>query len=158
MIAVELTWIEVWLASEIGKLRQYESLRKNLKHKYGFEGVGWDIHIDGSGGEMAVAKALGIYYGGSVNTFKTEGDIGNLEVRTRSKSDYELLVRPDDNDEAVFVHVTGTLPKFKVHGWLKGKDAKQPKWLQDYGNRPPAYFVPNSALQPIEELKIKNAV
>lgn len=153
MIAVELTWVEVWLGSEIGKLRQFESLRKGLPDKHGFEGGGWEIHVQGACGEMAVAKALGMYYGGSVNTFKTGADVGAFEIRTRSRSDYDLLVRPDDKEDAVFIHVTGQAPKFYVHGWLKGSEAKQPQWLQTYGGRDPAYFVPAKYLKPIDELK-----
>lgn len=153
MINIELTWTELWLASEVGKLRQFESLRKGLPDKHGFEGGGWEIHIQGAAGEMAVAKALGMYWGGSVNTFKTEADVGAFEIRTRSRSDYDLLVRPDDNDNAVFIHVTGQAPKFQIHGWLKGSEAKRPEFSQAYGNRAPAYFVPAKFLKPIEDLK-----
>lgn len=153
MIDITLNWTEVWLASEVGKLRQFESLRKGLEDKYGFEGDGWNVHIAGACGEMAVAKALGRYWGGSVNTFRKEGDVGALEVRTRSRHDYELLVRPDDKNDAVYIHVTGKAPKFKIHGWLKGEDAKNMKWSQTHGHRDPAFFVPFTALQDIELLK-----
>jgi len=153
MIEVELNWVELWLASEIGKLRQFESLRKGLPDKYGFEGAGWNLHILGASGEMAAAKALGIYYGGSVNTFRTQADVGSLEIRTRSKDSYELLVRPDDKDQAIYVHVTGSNTKFKVHGWLFGKEAKEEQYLQTHGGRDPAYFVPFSALKNLSDLK-----
>jgi hypothetical protein len=154
MIEIELNWTETWIAAEVGKLRQFESLRKGLQDKYGFDGEkGWSIHIEGASGEMAVAKCLGVYWGGSVNTFRTQADVGRLEIRTRSRSDYDLLVRPDDKNDSIFVHVTGRSPKFKIHGWMKGADAKRPEWLQTYGSRDPAYFVPARFLKDMSQLR-----
>jgi hypothetical protein len=142
------------MAAQIGVLRQLEAVRKGLPDRHGFDGdTGWTIHIEGAAGEIAAAKALGLYWGGTVNTFKTEGDVGNIEVRTRSKPHYDLLVRDNDKNESVFVLVTGKSPKYNVVGWILGKDAKKTEWYADYGNRPPAYFVPQNCLRPIEELK-----
>jgi hypothetical protein len=150
---IHLTGAELYLAAQIGVSRQMEAMRKGLPDRHGFDGLeGWTVHIEGAAGEMAVAKALGVFWGGTVNTFKTTADVGALEVRTRSRHDYELLIRENDADEAVFVLVTGRAPDFNVVGWLKGKEAKQPQWIRTHGGRPPAYFVPHAALHPIEEL------
>lgn len=140
------------LAGQVGIRRQMEALKRGLPDRHGFTGLGWDIHVEGACGELAVAKALGRYWNGSVNTFKVGGDVGAMQVRTRSRSHYELLIRPDDKDQDVFVLVTGTSPKFKVVGWIKGKDAKRVEWLQTHGGRPPAYFVPQKSLGNIEDL------
>jgi len=127
--------------------RQIEALRQHRPDRHGFDGEdGWTIHIEGAAGEMAVAKLRNRYWNGSVNTFKTGGDVGAVQVRTRSKAHYDLIVRDDDRNDDAFFLVIGSIPVFDVVGWIKGRDAKRPEWLQTYGERPPAYFVPQSAL------------
>lgn len=148
---ITLTWNEVAMASEIGRLRHLSSVRAGRTPGYGFAGVGWTEHCEGACGELAVAKALGRYWDGSINTFSAD-DLPGLQIRTRSKHEYELIVRPQDSDDATWVLVTGVAPHYRVRGWLGGKDAKRDEWLRDYGNRPKAYFVPHEALRPIEEL------
>ena len=153
MRSVTLEWYEYAMASDVGRMRSLASIRQGLKHKYGMVTAGWTEGIEGACGELAVAKVLGIYWDGSVNTFKSP-DVGDLQVRTRSKDHYDLIVRPEDSSSEIFVLVTGTCPSYAVHGWIRGADAKQREFLKDYGNRPPAYFVPKNRLRPIEELKL----
>lgn len=153
---IELTNEEFAYAAQIGRTRQEEALRKNLPDKYGFDGVsGLAVHVEGSAGELAVAKALNIKWDATVNTFKSIADlVSNIEVRTRSKDYYDLLVRADDKDDSIFVLVIRQNPrKFDVVGWIKAKTAKQEQWIKTYGNRPPAYFVPKTSLSDIESLK-----
>jgi hypothetical protein len=150
---VKLTGSELYLAAQIGIARQMEAMRKGLPDKHGFDGLeGWTVHIEGAAGEMAVAKALGLFWNGSLNTFKTQADVQRLEVRTRSKHYYELLIRPNDDSDALFVLVTGRAPDFEVKGWIRGSEAKKQEWLQNHGGRPPAYFVPHDALRQLDEL------
>lgn len=151
---IELEWYEYAMASEIGRLMQLSSIRQGLPDNYGFSGSGWNEHIEGACGELAVAKALNIYWAGGIDTF-SKPDIGaNLQVRTRSKDNYDLIVRPKDSDEDIFILVTGKCPKYRIRGFVKGADAKQPQWLQDYGGRPPAYFIPPNHLRPLSELLV----
>lgn len=150
MIEVVLTDYEIRQAAHAGVDRQVQALVKGLPDRHGFQGSGWDVHIDGALGELAVAKALNRFWSASVGTFKTGGDVGSIQVRCRSRHDYELLVRDTDPDDAAFILVTGRAPTFRVHGWIYGRDAKRPEWRQTHGNRPPAYFVPHSALQSLE--------
>jgi hypothetical protein len=150
---VHLTWHELTLAAHVGVRRHAEALRQQLPDAHGREGHdGWSDHIEGACGEMAAAKALGVYWTPTVNTFQIGGDVGELQVRTRSKSDYELLVRDADKTGSIFILVRGLAPVFDVVGWLRGGDAKRPEWRKGHGGRPPAYFVPDAALQPIDSL------
>jgi hypothetical protein len=111
------------------------------------------MHIEGACGEAAVAKALNVFWSGTVNTFKRGGDIGSkIQVRTRSKSYYELIVRQDDRDDDIFILVTGKAPSFDVVGWTLGKDAKKEQWIQTHGNREAAWFVPQKELLDINTL------
>lgn len=148
---VTLASHEMATAAWVGVRRQVEARRKGLPDKHGFDGDGWGSHIEGAGGEMAVAKALNRYWDGSVNTFRAP-DLPGMQVRTRSRHDFELLVRPNDSRDEVFVLVTGQMPNYTVHGWIRGHEAMRDEWSKQHGGRPPAYFVPHEALHPIDNL------
>ena len=149
---VSLTWYEAAMGAEVGRLRQLSAVKEGLVNRHGFDGGGWTEHIEGACGEIAVAKHLGVYWGGSVNTFKAPDLDGGLQVRTRSREDYDLIVRPGDSDEDTFVLVTGKCPHYTIRGWILGRDAKQEKFRADHGGRPSAYFVPHECLQCLSNL------
>lgn len=140
------------MSSEIGRLRQLASIKRGSLDQHGFDGLGWSEHIEGACGEMVVSKVLGIYWDGSIDTFKAPDISDRIQVRTRSSHSYELIVRKNDLDEDVFVLVTGRCPTYRVWGFVSGADSKRPEYLQTHGGRPPAYFVPQSQLQPIDNL------
>jgi len=143
------------VAAEVGARRNLHAIFRNCKEGAGRNPAGlWMDHINGALGEMAVAKYLGVYWPASVNTFRHEPDIPpNIEVRTRSKPNYQIVVRPNDDDTAIFVLARGQNQFFDIVGWITGRDAKRSEWLHDYGGRPPAYFVPDDALHGISTLR-----
>lgn len=151
--AVTLTHTEMLAGSLVGVARQTQALDEGLKSR-GFMPASkqWGIHIIGALGEMAAAKALDVYFGSTVGTFHDQPDLKGLEVRTRSKHSYDLLVRPDDADDVPYVLVTGTGPEFHVWGWMTGAECKQDRWSKTHGNRPPAFFVPKEHLHDLEDL------
>ena len=101
-----------------------------------------------------MSKALGIYWTGSVNQFQAGFDVLTYEVRTRTKPEYELPVRPIDDFAKTFVLVRRLGPAvYDVVGWIKGHDAKRNEWLHDYGGRPAAWFVPDQFLLDPELLR-----
>jgi hypothetical protein len=152
-VTVRLTWHEVSFAAHVGLVRHASALRAGLINGYGRDEVhAWGDHIEGACGEMAAAKALGVYWEPTVNTFRTGGDVKDWQVRTRRESHRELFVRPHDSDDAAFILVTGCVPVFEVVGWVPGHEAKREEWLKAHGGRPPAYFVPTCALHPLESL------
>lgn len=152
-INVRLTWYELFMASQVGVKRHVEALQRGLPDRHGCNpDDGWSVHIEGACGEMAAAKAMGRFYSGSVNTFRDGGDVGSIQVRTRSKEGYELIVRENDRDDDVFVLVVGRAPMFRVLGWMRGRDAKQAEWRKEHGGRVAAYFVPTAALRGMVEL------
>jgi hypothetical protein len=153
MSIVRLTEMEMRIGCLVGSARHIESLQSARRdaHGKGADG-GWTEHINGACGEMAAAKALNLYWPAHINNFKgpdLSGPGYDIQVRTRSQSHYDLLVRDDDNDEHFFVHVLGQAPEYEVVGMMKGRDAKRLEWRQNYGERPPAFFVPREALVPI---------
>lgn len=153
MNAVNLEWYEVSRAALVGVSRNVEALRKGLQSARSIaDDKLWGVHILGALGECAFCKVTNRYWSGSVNTFKG-GDVGeNIQIRTRSKHDYDLIVRESDKDSDVFVLVTGGPTDFFVHGWMLGRDAKDPKWRANHGGHGQAYFVPKGALNGIEPL------
>lgn len=152
MIEVTLEDYEVLQGATVGQLRNISAMRR--KYASRIPGQEWQAHIEGACGEVAVAKALGKYWGGSINTFKDGGDIASTgwEVRTRSDHKHDLIVRDDDPNERIFILVTGQSPSFRIHGWILARDAKREEWLKNYGGFGPAYFVPKEHLRPMGEI------
>lgn len=151
-IEVRLSPYEIDMAANVGLRRQLEALRSGLKDCHGFEGDGWGVHIEGAMGEMAFAKASGMFWDGSVNTFRIQGDVGRVEVRTRSQHQYELIVRDNDKDDSYYVLVTGKYGEYQIRGYIVGAKAKKPRWSRTHGNRPAAFFVPHGAMEPVARL------
>lgn len=147
---IRLTIAEIWQAASVGMLRQMQALSRGQRDAHGFNGEdGWTIHIEGACGELALAKYLNVYPGLTANAGKA-ADVSKYQVRTRSKPDYDLIVRDGDADSDVFVLVVGSAGTYRVIGAILGEHAKRPQWRKQYGGRPPAYFVPQSALRPLE--------
>ena len=159
MITIELTEDEAVIACSHGCRREIRSAGKRSKDNAGFdnsEGAGLAIHSIGAMGEMAFAKAFGLWFGYGLELYHCP-DIGNVHIRTRTKTWQELYIRPDDaNGVYVLVSVDWPGPtKFWVRGWIDAAEAKRhPEWLKTHGGRPPAYFVPHSALRHPSELQV----
>ena len=136
--------------------------RNNQSHDMGLEaghglvsasgGVG--ENVTGALGEMAFAKFKNLYWSGSVGTFKTGGDVGNIQVRSTNLLDRGMIIRADDRENDVFVAVNNCAPVFFIRGWLYGHEAKQTEWRKNPGGRGFAWFVPQHALRPIETIEL----
>jgi hypothetical protein len=152
---VNLEWFEVSRAALVGVSRQVEAMRKGLKNTLEANDE-WSAHILGALGECAFAKATNRYWNGSVNTFTVGGDVGaRMQIRTRSRHTYDLIVREKDDDNDCYVLVTGGPDNFQIHGWMLARDAKKQQYLANYGNYGQAYFVPKSALQSPQSLVVE---
>lgn len=150
---VTLTTSEIAAALQVAYRRQMEAVERKLPGRHGAADVQFcealRRHINGAGGELAFAKALGIYWDAGVNTFKAP-DVGGFQVRTRSKATYDLIVREGDSDMEVFVLVVGEMPDYRIVGGIRGARAKRDEWLRDHGGHGRAWFVPQSALKPFD--------
>lgn len=157
---VRLEWHELLMGATVGIQRQVEAMRAGIvDHARCRSDVTWEIHIAGALGELAAAKAMNVHWNGGVNTFKG-ADIGsNIQVRTRpsdtERTSYDLIVRPSDKNDDIFVMVQGEGDTYYVRGWISGAAAKQPQWLSNHGGYREAWFVPKSALHPVTELVAK---
>lgn len=149
-LAVTLSASEYLFAAQAGFLRQASNVCKGRVDAHGYQGSGYDIHVLGAVGEFVVARALGLFWAGP-GTLRAS-DVGRLQVRTRSRSHYELIVHQSDDAGAAFVLVTGAALSYQVHGWCYGLEAQQRHYWRDPAGGRPAFFVPQSDLRPLELL------
>ena len=152
-VRVRLTPFEVRIAKALGRERQSAAVAKKSADAHGLAPTadGENIHIIGAAGEIAAAKAMGVYPVFSEGSYLTP-DLGFCEVKTRTDHQWDLIVRTDTPDDWAVVLVTGQIPEFRVCGWIHAHAGKRPEWLQTYGDREPAYFVPKHHLRPLNEL------
>lgn len=143
-----------------GHRRWIEAIEKGLKPKHGLEEEeGLSAHVWGVCGELAYAKARGIFYEPTINTFKAP-DVGDVQVRCRTNHEWDLIIRRADHDAEFFVLVTvdpKRSTRLRVYdGGYWGWEAKQHKeWYRTYKKgRPKAWFVPQWALREREKARV----
>lgn len=151
---ITLSLEEIAMAAAVAVHRNLDAIRNNRKNNHGFQGNGWTENIEGYCAELVVSKALNQYYSaGDSKGFKGADVAENIQVRWASQDNYRLIVRPPDNTDHFYVLVTGEAPTYDIKGFIHGKNAKQDRYHDNPGNgRPDAWWVPQFALEPIEEL------
>jgi hypothetical protein len=155
-VTIRLSWAEVLIAASVGCMRNVQCLqgKREPSADMGLDNT-WTPNIEGAAGEAAVAKHLGIYWFGAIGNLKAD-DVGPYQVRTNtSRRLDDLILRPKDRDDRVYVSVLSFLPEFIICGWIGGADGKQAEWLRNGSSgRPPCYFVPRSVLHPLDTLPL----
>jgi hypothetical protein len=153
---VVLTWSEVAIGARIGEARTIRNRAKGNGHRHGkAPGADWSGDIEAACAEIAAAKGLGIYMPVTVTPDEDRcGDLGfGIHVRHSDREDARLILHPDDQDVGLFVLVVGSIPTFRLAGFMEAAAGKQDQWWADpTGNDRPAFFVPQSELHPIEGL------
>jgi hypothetical protein len=146
------------LAMEEGMRRQQVNEARGLR---GRNGGAWkgskalDIHLLGAAGEVAVASYLNLKH----ELFKERqakrdsDDLPGIDVKTRSKTSYDLIVQKRENPKKKFVLVTIENQQTLLHGWCYGEEAMQEQHWADPARGRPAYFVTKEHLRPMETLK-----
>lgn len=115
-----------------------------------------DIHLLGAAGEVAVASYLGMKEHLFKETEARRGsdDLpGGIDVKTRSKTRYDLIVQKNEDVRKKFVLVTIENQKTFLHGWCYGREAMQERFWADPARGRPAYFVAKEHLRPMETLR-----
>jgi hypothetical protein len=141
--------------------RQAVNEIKGLKGRNGGAATGamaLTIHLLGAAGEMAVASHLGLKEFLYKETEAKRGscDLPGIDVKTRSRHSYDLIVQNNESPEKKFVLVTIQDKKTVIHGWIRGKDAMKKEYWSDPAGGRPAYFVPKTALMPMSALNGSN--
>ena len=146
-------------AMEEGLRRQGVNESKGLR---GRNGGAWkgskalDIHLLGAAGEVAVASYLNLKHELFKETEARRGsdDLpGGIDVKTRSKHSYDLIVQKNEDPRKKFVLVTVQDQKTLLHGWCYGEEAMDEKYWADPARGRPAFFVPKTVLRSMESLK-----
>jgi hypothetical protein len=151
-INIKLKKYEIEMASQVGLRRWVESYTRGHKNKHGLRGLGLDVSIVGAIAEAAAARALNMYWDGSVNTFKQPDIMPNIEIRWTGMEPPALIHRGADSEDRLFVLVTGQPNDMTIHGFLEGSECRQKKWLKAPHGRPPAWFVPHTELKPASKI------
>jgi hypothetical protein len=144
-------------AMEEGLRRQGFNESKGLR---GRNGGAWkgskalDIHLLGAAGEMAVASYLGLKQHLYKETEARRGsdDLPGIDVKTRSKSRYDLIVQKGSDARKKYVLVSIENQKTLLHGWCYGEEAMQERFWADPARGRPAFFVPKNFLHPMSSL------
>ena len=143
---IKLSLAEMQIAAQVGIQRQIQNLKNGAVPAYGAGNKNdWQLHIEGALGEMALAKHLGIYWDGKGKM--RAPDVGDVDVRTRSKHTYDLIVHDRDDDGRFIYLLTGGNGTYRFHGGICARDAKHERYWKDPAGGRPAYFVPQSDLQ-----------
>lgn len=144
---IRLTISEMMLGVNVGVMRQTLAIKKQRQQEHGADDENdWQKHILGALGEQVFAKFMGVYWCGDIGNLQV--DVGDWEVRTRSKHHYDLTIYPKDKDNSRYALVTGDFLEWRVHGWIYGKDAKKESYWREYTKGRPGFFVPKRVLQP----------
>lgn len=114
------------------------------------------MHVLGCIGEIAVAKHLSLEDSLFTNESPVRGSAdlsGRLEVKTRSKHGYDLLIQFSDDPSKTFVLVTyegGSIAK--IVGYIDGYSAMRKEWIREFVRGRPCYAVPQNQLKKIDTL------
>lgn len=113
-----------------------------------------DVHLLGAAGEMAVASYLGLKHELYKETEARRGsdDLPGIDVKTRSKHSYDLIVQKKEDPSKKFVLVTIEDETTLIHGWCYGKEAMEERFWADPARGRAAYFVPQQYLRSIDTL------
>jgi hypothetical protein len=152
---VKLTGAEILIAHHVAAMRQVQSIKSGIEHKFGAvrQGNEW-MDTLGCFGELAVAKALNLFWVGTIGAYNKKDVGGLVEVRTMQKAHHNLILHPEDDDNDPFVLCYyASAQSIALVGWLFACDGKRPEYWKDPVGGRPAFFVPSSMLRPISELR-----
>lgn len=119
-----------------------------------------ELHRLGCTGELAVAVFLGLEEDVFMEKEARRGSAdlpGALEIKSRKKHGYDLLIQLSDSPDKLFVLTTcdRVVDPLRVvlAGWAYGSTVMRKEFIRELVRGRPCYVVPNNLLQPIETLK-----
>jgi hypothetical protein len=139
--------------------RQRVNERKGLKGRNGGPADGGKallFHKLGAAGELAVADYLHLREFLYQETEAKRGSFDlppDIDVKTRSRHDYDLICQLDEKPGKTLVLVTIQNKITLLHGWIKSEDAMRQQWRKDPAGGRMAYFVPKAELLSLSTLR-----
>jgi hypothetical protein len=155
MFAVKLDEDEIGVASHLAGLRHIRAIRENMKKGHGEEDRRWwDREVHGMMAEMAVAKAVQVYWMGKRDDFGKQGDVMGLEVRGTPHEWGHLIIYANDVPNRPHVLVIVRRTECVVLGWKYPADSHDPDWYKAENEvragSPEQWWVPWKETVPIE--------
>lgn len=150
-------------AYQEGLRRQSVNEAKNLKGRNKAPAKGkkaQQMHLLGAAAEMAVAVFLDMeeHLYGHEHAVRGSCDLPGIDVKCRSKHNYDLLIQLNDNPDKNFVLVTIDQNITYIHGWITGHEGMKKDYIQEFVPGRACYAVPQYMLRPLEELKCQHLV
>ncbi len=139
--------------------RQRVNERKGLKGRNGGPADGGKallFHKLGAAGELAVADYLHLREFLYQETEAKRGSFDlppDIDVKTRSRHDHDLICQLDEKPGKTLVLVTIQNKITLLHGWIKSEDAMRQQWRKDPAGGRMAYFVPKAELLSLSTLR-----
>lgn len=156
---VKLTWAEMLHGAQIGVMRHLKNrILDRRRDGYGLDSLGWNENVHGALGELALAKALNVYWQSTTGGHNKRPDVGGYEVKTICERNHRLIVRDNDADEKMVALVYGRDDEFEIMGWIRCGDAKRVASIESHQGREPQYYVDQRHLKPFAQLQIIEAV
>lgn len=154
---VELTPYDIQLCEFVAQLRNNGGIAAAADaHKYGHVKQTLALHVIGCLGELAFAKAMNRFWSGAGDHYYEDSDVGRYQIRATTYATGRLLIRPNETHlDVPWVLVVQMSPtRWRIAGWLYGREAHRPEYLDSPAGRPAAYFVPQHRLRPISSLQL----
>lgn len=164
LVSVELTLSPEQLARALAEAnrRQEENERKGLQGRGRAPAKGeaaLELHRLGCTGEVAVAVHLGLEHRLFESKTARRGSTdlpGNLEIKTRKKHGYDLLLPLDEDPGKLVVLATCDRQvdphKVKIVGWTYAGPVMLKQYIREFVRGRPCYAVPNYLLKPMSTL------
>lgn len=162
MIKVELSDAEYLQACLISVQRMQESM---LARRNPNTGNSYRTYLERTGdeiratcAEMAWHLAWDKYYGTGIGSFTSKPDAVGVEMRTCRRSDGDLVIRPDDKDDRIYILSRTDGKSVEFLGWMDGAGAREKGRKANPGadrGAKPAWFVSQEDLFPIGDLPAK---
>ena len=111
------------------------------------------LHQIGTLGEMAVASYLELkdfLYLDKIPKKDSYDLPFGIDVKTRAKHYYDLIVQLDEKENKNFWLCTIQSGEIHIKGWIQGRFCFKPEFIKDPAGGRKAYFVPQSKLWPPE--------
>jgi len=150
---------EIKVALAEASRRQSLNEAKGLKGRNGGAETGEKalfFHQVGCLGEMAVASYLGLKDALFQESDAVRGSFDLpfcIDVKTRTKHYYDLIVQLDEEPGKNYWLVTIQNKTIRIHGWIEHDQCTKPEYVKDPAKNRSAYFVPQSALRSPESFR-----
>lgn len=155
-IHIKLTDDDLLRAEAEAKRRQSHNESRRTKGRNNAPARGdaaLEMHRIGCIGELAVARYLDM----EDHVFTLQSPIPgsadlpfNIEVKTRSKHGYDLLIQLNDDPNKLFVLVTYSRDSgdktAKIVGWAYGRHVMKKEYIREFVRGRPCYAVPQAQL------------